>query len=106
MVFYIKILYIYVCVYIYIYAHIFLGQRPQHIGVLELGFESELQLPIYTTATATLDTSHICKVHRRLQQCQIIKLLSEARDRTYILVDTMLGLLTCRATKGTPWMHF
>ena len=38
----------------------FLRQHPQHMEVPRLGFKSELQLPAYTTATATGDPSHIC----------------------------------------------
>ena len=45
----------------------------------------------YATATATLDPSHICDLHRSLQQHQILNPLSEARDRTRILTETTLG---------------
>ena len=51
--------------------------------VPRLGAESELQLPAYTTATATLDLSLICNL-----QCRILNPLSEARDRTRVLMDT------------------
>ena len=56
--------------------------------VSKLGDESELQLLAYTIATAMLDPSHICDLHCRLQQCQILNTLSEARDWTCILMDT------------------
>ena len=55
--------------------------------VLRLGVELELQLPIYTTARALQDLSHICDLHHSSWQCQIINPLSEARDQTYILMD-------------------
>ena len=55
--------------------------------VPRLGVQSELQLPAYTTATATPDLSHICNLHHSSQQCQIPNPLSEARDRTHILMD-------------------
>ena len=46
-------------------------------------------------ATATLDPSHICDLHRGLQpmsqQWQILNPLNKARDQTCILMDTMLG---------------
>ena len=45
---------------------------------------------VYTTATTTLDLSHICDLCCNLQQCQILNPLSEARDQTQILTDTML----------------
>ena len=50
-----------------------------------LGVESELQLPAYTTATATWDPSCICDLGRSLWQRQILNPLSEAR--THILMD-------------------
>ena len=60
----------------------------QHIEVPKLGVKSKLQLPAYTTATATPDPSHVCNLHHSLWQCQILNQLSEARDRTHILMDT------------------
>ena len=38
----------------------FLGPHLQHTEVPGLGVESELQLPAYTTATATWNRSSIC----------------------------------------------
>ena len=38
----------------------FLGLHLCHVEVPRLGVELELQLPAYTTATATSDPSHIC----------------------------------------------
>ena len=48
-----------------------------------LGVESEVQLPAYTTTTATPDLSRICDLHHRLQQCQILNPLSKTRDLPY-----------------------
>ena len=45
-----------------------------------LGVESDLQLLAYATATAMWVPSHICDLHHSLWQCQILNLLSEARD--------------------------
>ena len=56
----------------------FLEPQVWHIEVPKLGVELELQLPAYTTAT--LDPSHICDLHRSLQQHQVLSPLSEARD--------------------------
>ena len=50
------------------------------------GAVSDPQLPVYTTATAMPDPSHICDLHLSSQQHQILNLLSEARDRTGILM--------------------
>ena len=53
-----------------------------------LGVESDLQLLAYTTATAMQDLSYICNLHYSSQQHQILSPLSEARDGTYIFMDT------------------
>ena len=53
-----------------------------------LGVESELQLPAYDTATETPDPSHVFNLHHSSRQLQILKPLSEARDRTHNLKDT------------------
>ena len=58
------------------------------MDVPRLGVESELRLPAYTTATATGDLSHICDLHHSSQQHWIFNPLSEARDRTLVLMDT------------------
>ena len=48
--------------------------------VLRLGDEWEVLLLAYTTATAVLDLSCICDLHRSARQCQILNPLREARD--------------------------
>ena len=63
----------------------FSGPHPRPMEVLRLGVKSELQLPVYTTATATRDLSWACDLHHSSQQCQIPGPLSEARDQTCIL---------------------
>ena len=54
--------------------------------VPRLGVKLELQLPADTTATATPDPSSVCDLHHGLWQRQILNLLSEARDRTRVLM--------------------
>ena len=49
------------------------------------GVKLKLQLPAYTTATATPDLSHSS------WQRRVLNSLSEARDRTHILMDTRSG---------------
>ena len=63
--------------------------------------ESELQLPANSTAIAMLDPSHVCGLHHSSRQCQILSPLSEAKDRTHILMDTSQIRFRC-ATVGTP----
>ena len=60
----------------------FLGPCLGHMEVPGLGIELELQLPAYTTATATQDPSCICDLHHSSWQYQILNPLSKARDRT------------------------
>ena len=75
---------------------------PRAYGsVPRLGVESELQLPVYTTATATQNRSHVCDLHHSSQQRQIPNPLSENRDQTHILMDTSWIRFHC-ATLGTP----
>ena len=66
----------------------FLGLHLWHMEVPGIGVKSELQLPAYVTVTATPDLSSIYDLHHSLWQCQILNLLSQARDRTLILIDT------------------
>ena len=65
-----------------------LGPYPWHMEVPRLEVESELQLPAYTIATATPNQSHIFSPHHSSWQCWILSPLSEAKDRTWVLVDT------------------
>ena len=78
----------------------FLGLHPWHMEVPRLGVEWDLQLPVYTTATATRDPSCICNPHSSRQH-QIPDPLSEARDQTHILMDVSWVHFRC-APKGTP----
>ena len=61
----------------------FSGPHLRHMEVPRLGVESELQLPAYTTATATRDPSHVCHLHHSSQQHGILNPLREARDQTW-----------------------
>ena len=83
----------------------FLVFRPHwlRMEVPRLGVKLELQLPAYTTATAMWDPSHVCDLHRGSQQHHILNLLSEARDRTRILMDTRSGLFLL-SHSGNSWM--
>ena len=78
----------YVCMYV-LGEGFFLGPKPQRMEVPRLWVKLELQLPAYTTATATAtwDLSHICNLNRRSQQRQIFNQLNEARVWTRILID-------------------
>ena len=56
---------------------------------------------LHTRATATPVPSHICNLHHSSQQCRILNLLSEARDRTRNLMVPSRIHLHCTTT-GTP----
>ena len=56
--------------------------------VPRLGVELGLQLPAYTTATATSDPSHSCDLQHSSRQLLMLNPLSEARDPTHIFRDT------------------
>ena len=59
------------------------------MAVPRLGVESELELPPYATATATPDPSHVCDLCHSLWQGWI--LMSEVKDQSLILIDTVSG---------------
>ena len=69
----------------------FLGLHLEQMDVPRLGVESELQFQAYTLATATPDLSHVCDLCCNLWQRQIPNPLSEVRNRTHLLMDTVLG---------------
>ena len=60
--------------------------------VPRLGFESQLQLLPYATATATPDASRVCKLHHSSWQCWILNPLRKARYQNHILMDNLLPL--------------
>ena len=76
-----------------------------HMDVPGLGVKSELQLPACATATAAPDPSHVCDLHPSSWQCRFLNPLSEARDRTHILMDTGQTHFHCDPT-GTPWQSY
>ena len=71
----------------------------------KLGVELELQLPAYTTATATWDPSCVCDLHHSPWQCRILNPRSKARDQTWNLMVPSWIRFRC-ATTGTPTNNF
>ena len=84
---------------------VFLQPHPRHMEVPGLGVESDLQLPAYATAIAMPDPSHACDLHHSSRQHRIPNPLSEARDQTCILIDT-IQICFCWAMTGTPVLLF
>ena len=62
-----------------------------HMEVPKARGQTGTAVRAYTTATATPDTSHICNLHCSLRQRWILNPLTQARDRTCILTETMSG---------------
>ena len=67
--------YLYIGVFLFLFLILFFGgeQHPQHMKVLRLGVESELQLP----ATATPDPSRVCALQNSSWQHQFLDPPSE-----------------------------
>ena len=84
------------------------GPDLWHMEFPRLGVKLELQLPAYTTATATWDPSHVFDLHHSSWQRPILNPLSEARDRTCILMDTsqILNLLSHNGNSSSPFSVF
>ena len=84
------------------YFILVLGPHLQHMEVPRLRVESVLQLPTYTTVTATWDPTLICDLHHSSPQCRfLLNPLSEAKDLTHVLMDTS-RVCYHWATTGTP----
>ena len=84
----------------------FLGLQVHHTEFPKLEVESELQLLVYTTATATWGSKQHLLPRRCSQQCWILNPLSEARDQTCILMNTS-WVLNPLSHKGNSWeCHF
>ena len=79
----------------------FLWLHSRHVEVPRLGFEKELQLLAYATATAIPDPSYVFELHHSSQQHRILNPLSKARDLTCnIMVPRQIYF--CYASMGTP----
>ena len=54
------------------FSFFFLGLHLWHMEVPRLGVKLDLQLPVYTTATATQDLSSIGSLHCSSRQCRML----------------------------------
>ena len=72
------------------YFFVSLGPRLWYMEVPGLRVESELQLPASTTATAMLDPSHVCNLHRSSQQRWILNPLSQ--EPVELLTDSIRSI--------------
>ena len=86
---------------IYLFTYLLFRPIPAAYRISRLGVESELQLPAYTTATATRDPRHVCDPHHSSRQHRIPNPVNGARDWTHILMYTS-PVHFHWATMGTP----
>ena len=70
-----------------LFVFVFLVPHLWHVDVPSLGVKLELQLSVYTTATAMWDLSCFYDLHNNSQQQWILNPLSGARDQTRVLMD-------------------
>ena len=77
--------------FIFFFFFFSLGLYPWHMEVPGLRGRIRATAEVNTTATAMPDLSHIWDLRCSLWQHQIINPLSEARDRTCTLQETMSG---------------
>ena len=70
----------------------FLWLHPRHMEIPRLGNQIRAAVS-YATAIATPDPNYTSDLHCSFQQHQILKPLSEARDQTHILMETISGSL-------------
>ena len=80
----------------------FVQLHLQHMGVPRVGVKSELQLPAYTTATATPDPSHVCDLHHSSWQCWIRNPTEWGQGSNLHPHGNSIASLTHWATTGTP----
>ena len=89
----------------FFFFSVFLGPCLWHMEVPRLEVESELQLPVYPTATEMPDPRRVCNLHQSSQQCWILDRLSKARDQTCVLMETSWACCGWDTT-GTPVLAF
>ena len=97
----------YFILFYFILFFVVLGPHLWHMEVPRLGVKSEVQLLAYTISTAMLDLSHVCDPHYSSQQPRILNSLSEARDRTCVLMDTsQIGFLLSHNENSSVFLIF
>ena len=92
-------------IHIFLFFSFFLGPAPVAFGSSQARGQIGVQLPVYTTATAMQDPSHVCDLYHILRQYWILNPLNDARDGTHILVDTS-WVCYHWATMGIPMKVF
>ena len=78
---------------------------PRRMEFPRLGVDSELKQLAYVTATAMWDPRCVFDLHHSSWQRQILNPLSEARDRTRILMDTSRVCSPLSRNRNSPYMY-
>ena len=88
--------------FIYLFlSFVFLGPHPRHMEVPRLGVRIRATAAGYATTIATRDPSCISDLHHSSRQHCFLNPLSQARDWTWVLMDTS-WFVNHWATMGTP----
>ena len=95
----------YIWVFLRLFVFCFLGPHPRHMEVPKRGIKLELQLLPYTTATATPEPRPVCDLHHSSWQHWILNPLSEAGDRTCILMVTSHNSFPLHHSRNSPEWH-
>ena len=74
-----------------LFLSFFFRAAPEAYGCSQAGDWIGAAAETYTTITAMPHPNRICNILHSVQQCQILKPLSEARDWIWILMDAMSG---------------
>ena len=64
----------------FLFYFIFFLFRAAPVAYKRLGIDSELQLPVYTTATTVWDPDLVCGLRHSSWECRILDPLSEVGD--------------------------
>ena len=85
--------------FLYFFICLSLGLHPQHMEFPRLGVKLELQVLVYTTATAVPDLSYICDIQHSSQIRQTINPLNKARYWAHVLMDASQFHYHCATTE-------
>ena len=84
----------------------FLGLHLWHMEAPKLGIKSELQLPVYATATAMPDLSLIRDLYHSSRPHHVVNPLIEARDGIRVLMDASWACYLLSHNRNSPTVLF
>ena len=92
--------------FLFVCLFVCVGLYPRHMEVPRQGVKWDLQLLAYAMATATRNPSPICDLYHSSWQHWIPDPLTEARDRTRILMDTSQICFCCTPMGTSDFLVF